>query len=79
MRRQVHHAAERLRAARSPRLSSRITSTLGAPAGALTSKIGGALALRASISVIAGSLGSAIGSTVRSSGCLTVFKMFFLQ
>ena len=43
-----------------------MTSTLGAPAGALASKMGGALALRASSSVIAGRVGSAIGSTVRS-------------
>ena len=49
-----------------PKLSSMITNTLGAPAGALTSKMGGALACRASISVIAGRVGSAMGSTVLS-------------
>ena len=42
-------------------------TTFGAPLGAVTSKRGGALTLRASISVYVGRRGSAIGSTVRSS------------
>ena len=50
-----------------PKLSSRITITFGAPAGALTWKIGGAFAFLASSSVIAGIGGSASGNTVRSS------------
>src|SRR5579864_2907702 len=51
-----------------PRLSSRITSTLGAPCGALTSNRGGGVALRTSSSVIGEYCGSAIGNTVRFSG-----------
>src|SRR5881275_468567 len=43
--------------------------TFGAPFGALTSKRGGALALRASSSVIVGGLGSGTGRTVRSICC----------
>jgi hypothetical protein len=54
-----------------PKLSSRMTNTLGAPVGALTSNMGGALALRASSSVMAGGVASAMASTVRSS-CVTV-------
>src|SRR5262245_31511284 len=50
-----------------PMSSIRTMTTLGAPFGALTSKRGGALALRASISVIAGYFGSGTGRTVRSS------------
>src|SRR6187402_2859533 len=46
--------------------SIRNTTTLGAPAGAFTSKRGGALALRASSSFSSGYSGSAIGSTRRS-------------
>jgi hypothetical protein len=42
-------------------------TTLGAPAGAFTSNRGGALARRASCSVMDGVGGSAIGKTVRSS------------
>ncbi|MGC1885454.1 MAG: hypothetical protein WA709_05045 [Stellaceae bacterium] len=41
-------------------------STLGAPAGAFTSKRGGGAALRASRVVIGGYAGCGIGSTVRS-------------
>src|SRR5437762_2198023 len=50
-----------------PMSSIRTMTTLGAPFGALTSKRGGALALRASTSVMGLSLGSGIGRTVRSS------------
>ena len=46
--------------------SIKTTTTLGAFAGAFTSKRGGAVALRASISVIGTTAGSAMGSTVRS-------------
>src|SRR5438132_14417738 len=49
--------------------SSKTTTTFGAPFGALTSKRGGALALRASSSVIVGGLGSGTGSTVRLICC----------
>src|SRR5262245_52431008 len=51
-----------------PMSSIRTMSTLGAPAGAFTSKRGGSVALRASTSVMAGGAGSGIGSTVRSVG-----------
>src|SRR6266478_9735818 len=47
--------------------SSKTITTLGEPTGALISKRGGALALRASSSVLVGYCGSRIGSTVRSS------------
>ena len=49
-----------------PMSSISTISTLGALAGALTSNRGGALALRASSSVIGASFGSGIGRTVRS-------------
>src|SRR5437660_2210924 len=49
--------------------SSHTTTTFGDTFGALTSKRGGALALRASSSVIVGGLGSGIGNTVRSICC----------
>src|SRR5512144_658447 len=49
-----------------PMSSIRTMSTLGAPVGALTSKRGGAFALRASSSVNVGGAGAWIGSTVRS-------------
>ena len=51
-----------------PMSSIRTIRTFGAPSGALTSKRGGALALRASSVVICGVIGSGIGSTVRSVG-----------
>ena len=50
-----------------PMSSMRTMTTLGAPFGAFTSNRGGALASRASSSVIASYFGSAIGRTVRSS------------
>src|SRR5882724_7304724 len=49
--------------------SSKTTTTFGAPFGALTPKRGGALALRASSSVIVGGLGSGTGRTVRLTSC----------
>src|ERR1700740_3195329 len=49
-----------------PMSSSSTITTFGAPFGAVTLKSGGALALRASSSVITGGCGSGIGSTVRS-------------
>src|ERR1700730_7583559 len=49
--------------------SSKTTTTFGAPLGAFTSKRGGALALRASSSVIVGGEGSGTGSTVRLICC----------
>jgi hypothetical protein len=59
------------------------TTTFGAPLGALTSKRGGALALRASSSVISGHLGSGIGNTVPSSfaaaGCALDLSMGFVH
>src|SRR5205814_128585 len=45
--------------------SSKTTTTFGAPFGALTSKRGGALASRASSSVIVGGLGPWTGRTVQ--------------
>src|SRR5678815_3488677 len=45
--------------------------TLGAPAGALTSNRGGGVALRAFNTVLLGTLGSGIGSIVRSVGPTT--------
>src|SRR5215470_6822822 len=51
-----------------PMSSIRTMRTLGAPAGAFTSKRGGGVALRASSSVIGGYVGSGIGNTVRSVG-----------
>src|SRR5678809_355618 len=45
--------------------------TLGAPAGALTSNRGGGVALRALNTVLLGTLGSGIGSIVRSVGSTT--------
>ena len=50
-----------------PMSSINTITTLGAPAGASTANGGGATALRASSSVIAGYSGSTIGRTVRSS------------
>src|SRR5882724_1856136 len=50
-----------------PMSSIRTITTFGAPLGGVTLNAGGALALRASISVIGSRLGSGIGSTVRSS------------
>src|SRR5439155_24094473 len=51
-------------------ISSRQTTTsFGASFGALTSKRGGALALRASSSVLVGGCGSGTGSTVRLICC----------
>ena len=49
-----------------PMSSIKTMTTLGAPLGALTSNRGGALALRASSSVITGVRGSGIGRIVRS-------------
>ena len=49
-----------------PMSSISTMTTFGAPAGAFTSKRGGGVTLRASISVTAGRAGSWIGSTVRS-------------
>src|SRR3984893_15720307 len=45
--------------------------SLGAPAGALTSNRGGGVALRALNTVLLGTLGSGIGSIVRSVGSTT--------
>ena len=55
-----------------PMSSISTITTLGAPCGAFTSKRGGALALRASSSVIGVTFGSGIGSTVRSSAGASV-------
>src|SRR5207249_10805913 len=52
-----------------PMSSCKTTTTLGAPFGAFTSNRGGALALRASSSVIVGGVGSGTGSTVRLICC----------
>ena len=54
-----------------PRSSIRTITTLGAPAGALTSKRGGGVALRTSSSVYTGLTGSGMGSTVRSGFAVT--------
>src|SRR6266850_5262213 len=54
-----------------PMSSISTTRTLGASAGALTSKRGGAVAFRASNTVLCGYWGSGIGSTVRSVGSST--------
>ena len=54
-----------------PMSSISTMSTFGAPAGALTSNRGGALALRASSTVLCGYFGSGIGRTVRSVGSTT--------
>jgi hypothetical protein len=50
-----------------PMSSRRTITTFGAPFGAFTSKRGGAVALRASTSMMAGYSGSGTGNTVRSS------------
>ena len=49
-----------------PMSSISTINTFGAPSGALISKRGGGVALRASSSVIGGYAGALIGSTVRS-------------
>ena len=53
-----------------PMSSISTITTLGAPSGALTSNRAAALALRASSSVLLGTLGSGIGSIVRSVGSM---------
>src|SRR4029077_17583976 len=54
-----------------PMSSISTISTLGALAGALTSKRGGGVAFRTSKTVLGGYWGSGIGSTVRSVGSTT--------
>ena len=54
-----------------PMSSINTISTLGASAGALTSKRGGGVAFRTSKTVLCGYCGSGIGSTVRSVGNTT--------
>ena len=54
-----------------PRSSNRMTTTLGASLGALTSNTGGALASRASSVVIGGYQGPLMGSSVRSTCALS--------
>src|SRR3984893_13083673 len=52
-----------------PISSNKTTTTLGAPFGALSSKRGGGLALRAARSVIVGGWGGGIGKTARLICC----------
>ena len=64
-----------------PMSSISTITTFGAPSGALTSKRGGALALRASSSLMTATAGSWIGRTVRSSppSAFATTASFFAQ